>query len=157
MVAINVQAGMAAHVLDRHPEQARAALRAIKDTSSVALTDLAGTLGVLRDDGVAAPLRPTGGLSGLDELAAPLRAAGIDVQVTLEGREDRVPAAVGVAAFRIAQEATTNILRHAGAQRASITVVVGDDAVDVTRASSSPSCSSASWASCSSPASTAPA
>lgn len=131
MVAINVQAGMAAHVLDRDPEQTRAALRAIKDTSSVALSDLAGTLGVLREDGDAAPLRPTGSLSGLDELATPLRGAGIDVEVRLEGDEDHVPAAVGTAAFRIAQEASTNILRHAGAHRASITVVVGDDAVDV--------------------------
>ena len=55
MVAINVQAGLAAHVLDRRPEQTRRALKAIKDASNVALADLAETLGVLRDDGAAAP------------------------------------------------------------------------------------------------------
>ncbi|MDQ3632419.1 MAG: sensor histidine kinase, partial [Actinomycetota bacterium] len=132
MVAISVQAGMAAHMLDRRPEQTRTSLRSIKDAADVALSDLAGTLGALRDDDAAVPLRPTGNLSGLDELAAPLRGAGIDVEVTVEGREERVPAAVGAAAFRIAQEAATNILRHAGATRASITVEVGGDSVDVT-------------------------
>ncbi|CAA9525327.1 MAG: Two-component system sensor histidine kinase, partial [uncultured Thermoleophilia bacterium] len=131
MVAINVQAGMAAHVLDRSPERTRAALRAIKDASSVALTDLAGTLGALRDHGDAVPFRPTGSLSGLEELAAPLRGAGIDVEVAVKGPEDLVPAAIGAAAYRIVQEATTNILRHAGARRASITVEVTDDAVDL--------------------------
>ena len=111
---------------------ARTALRAIKDASDAALTDLARTLGLLRDDDAPAPLRPTEGLSGLAGLAAPLRGAGIAVDVAIEGREDRVPAAVGAAAFRIAQEAATNILRHAGARRASITVAVGGEAVDVT-------------------------
>jgi signal transduction histidine kinase len=132
MVAISVQAGTAAHVVDRRPEQAHTALRAIKDASDAALTDLTRTLGLLRDGSAPAPLRPTEGLSGMAELAAPLRGAGIAVDVAIEGREDRVPAEIGAAAFRIAQEAATNILRHAGARRASITVEVGRDAVDVT-------------------------
>jgi len=68
MVAINVQAGVAAHRLDQDPEQARTALRAIKDTSGEALADLRSTLGVLRGKDVAAPLGPTGGLDDLDEL-----------------------------------------------------------------------------------------
>ena len=131
MVAISVQAGTAAHVLDRRPEQARTALRAIKDASDGALSDLSRTLGLLRDDDAPAPLRPTEGLSGLAELAAPLRGAGITVDVAIGGREDHVPPAVGAAAFRIVQEATTNILRHAGATRASIAVEVGLETVDV--------------------------
>jgi signal transduction histidine kinase len=132
MVAISVQAGTAAHVIDRRPEQARAALRAIKDASDTALTDLARTLGLLRDADAPAPLRPTEGLPELVELAAPLRGAGIDVDVSVEGREDRVPPAVGAAAFRIVQEAATNILRHAGATRASIRIEVDAGALDVT-------------------------
>ena len=132
MVAISVQAGTAAHVLDRRPEQAGTALRAIKDASDAALTDLARTLGLLRDDDAPAPLRPTEGLSGLAGLAAPLRGAGIAVDVAIEGHQDRVPPAVGAAAFRIVQEAATNILRHAGARRATITVEVGGEAVEVT-------------------------
>ncbi len=130
MVAISVQAGTAAHVIDRRPEQARAALRAIKDASDTALTDLAQTLGLLRDADAPAPLRPTEGLADLDELAAPLRGAGIDVDVFFAGGQ--VPPAVGAAAFRIVQEAATNILRHAGATRASIRVDVDAAAVDVT-------------------------
>ena len=70
MVAINVQAGVAAHLLDRDPEQARSALRAIKATSGEALRDLRATLGVLRGDDGDAPVRPAAGLGDLDELAA---------------------------------------------------------------------------------------
>lgn len=132
MVAISVQAGMAAHMLDRRPEEARTSLRSIKDAADIALADLAGTLGALRDDGTAAPLRPTGDLAGLEELAAPLRGAGIDVSVRVEGRQERVPAAVATAAFRIAQEATTNVLRHAGATQAHIAVAVTAGSVEVT-------------------------
>jgi signal transduction histidine kinase len=132
MVGISVQAGAAAHVLDQRPEQARVALRAIKDASDAALADLARTLGLLRDDDAPAPLHPTEALSGLAGLAVPLRGAGIAVEVAIDGREDRVPPEIGAAAFRIAQEATTNILRHAGAGRASITVVVGEQAVVLT-------------------------
>jgi signal transduction histidine kinase len=131
MVAISVQAGTAAHVLDHRPEQARFALRAIKDASDAALADLARTLGLLRDDDAPAPLRPTEALSGLAELAVPLRSAGIAVDVAISGRDEHVAPEIGVAAFRIAQEATTNILRHAGAGRASITVAVGERSVVV--------------------------
>ena len=132
MVAISVQAGTAAHLLDRRPEQARTALRAIKEASDAALSDLARTLGLLREDDSPAPLRPTEGLSGLAALASPLRGAGIDVDVDVAGREERVAPEVGAAVFRIVQEATTNILRHAGARRASIVVEVGDEVVHVT-------------------------
>lgn len=132
MVGISVQAGTAAHVLDQRPEQARVALRAIKDASDAALADLARTLRLLRDDDASAPLHPTEALSGLAGLAVPLRGAGIAVDVAISGREDRVAPEIGAAAFRIAQEATTNILRHAGAGRAGITVAVGERAVVVT-------------------------
>ena len=132
MVAISVQAGTAAHVLNRRPDQARTALRAIKGASDAALTDLARTLGLLRDTDAPAPLQPTEGLQGVAELAAPLRGAGIAVEVAVEGGEDRVSAAVGAAVFRIVQEAATNILRHAGAKRASISVEVGGESIDVT-------------------------
>ena len=134
MVAISVQAGVAAHVLDRGPPEARTALRAIKDTSDAALADLTRTLGVMRDDDAPAPLRPAGdsaGLAAVAGLAAPLRGAGLTVDVSVEGPQDRVPPAIGAAAFRIAQEAATNILRHAGAERASIAVEVGGDVVDL--------------------------
>ena len=123
MVAINVQAGVAAHLIDRDPGQAHSALRAIKATSGEALADLRATLGVLRGDD-SAPVRPAVGLGDLDELAAGLRAAG--VQVSLEvGEVGDVPAAVQTAGYRIVQEALTNALRHADAS--AVRVVVGRD------------------------------
>jgi signal transduction histidine kinase len=131
MVAINVQAGVAAHVLDQRPEQVRTALTEIKRVSGDALTDLRATLGLLRDDGGHAPTRPTESLDQLQDLVAPLRAAGVEVAVTVTCVDEdvAVPTAVGAAGYRIAQEALTNILRHAGARRADLVVTVSTAAV----------------------------
>ena len=128
MVAINVQAGVAAHRLDRDPEQARSALRAIKDTSGEALRDLRATLGVLRGEELEAPVRPAAGLGDLDELAAALRASGVDVQLDV-GDVAALPGAVNAAGYRIVQEALTNVLRHASASRVRVSVVREDGAV----------------------------
>jgi signal transduction histidine kinase len=114
MTEINVQAGVAAHLIDHDPEQARSALRNIKRASGDALTDLRGTLGVLRGTESSAPVEPTGGRVSLDELAAGLRATGVEVTLDV----DELPSgasAVRTAAYRIVQEALTNVLRHAGA------------------------------------------
>jgi signal transduction histidine kinase len=120
MVAINVQAGVAAHLIERDPGQAHSALRAIKDTSGEALADLRATLGVLRGD-ASAPVRPAVGLGDLDELAAGLRAAGVDVRFEIADVGD-LPAAVHAAGYRIVQEALTNVLRHASASSVQVTV-----------------------------------
>jgi signal transduction histidine kinase len=129
LVAINVQAGVAAHRLDRDPGQAHTALRAIKDTSGEALADLRAALGVLRGD-AAAPVRPAGGLADLGDLAAGLRAAGIRVELRVGDLAD-VPAAVQAAGYRIVQEALTNALRHAGASSVRVTVAREDGDVRV--------------------------
>ncbi len=122
MTAINVQAGVAAHLLERDPGQAHAALRSIKDTSGGALADLRSTLEVLRDPSAAAPLGPPAGLADLPELAAGLRAAGVEVAIVgIDGAAD-APAPVQSAAYRIVQEALTNVARHAGAATATVTV-----------------------------------
>ncbi len=126
MVAINVQAGVAAHLIDGDPEQARSALRKIKAASGEALTDLRVTLGVLRDHDNAAPVGPATGLHDLDELAAGLRTAGVRVTLDIEELE-RVPAAVHAAGYRIVQEALTNVLRHAQASTVRVSVA-GEDA-----------------------------
>ena len=129
MVAINVQAGVAAHLLDQDTEQAREALLHIKPTSGDALNDLRATLGVLRDPAQAAPVGPAAGLDDLDDVAAQLRAAGIEV--TVDAPTIAVPTPVGAASYRIVQEALTNVLRHARATRASVVVHVDADAVSI--------------------------
>ena len=131
MVAINVQSGVAAHLIDSDPEQARSALREIKATSGEALRDLRGTLGVLRGDDDAAPLGPGSGLGDLDELAGALRAAGVDVRLEVDGALGPVPAAVHAAGYRIVQESLTNVLRHARASRAEVVVARERGAVRV--------------------------
>ena len=135
MTAINVQAGVAAHLLERDPHQAYDALRDIKQTSGDALTDLRSTLDVLRDPTQAAPLGPVASLADIDELTAGLRTAGVQVDVDVNVGDD-VPAAVQSAGYRIVQEALTNVARHADAsstrvcvKRASgeVTIEVVDD------------------------------
>jgi signal transduction histidine kinase len=130
MVAINVQAGVAAHLIDRDPEQARAALHTIKAASGEALNDLRATLGILRDPDTAAPVAPATSLRDVDELAAVLRAAGVRVTLEIEGL-DRVPAAVHAAGYRIVQEALTNVLRHAHASAVRVSVTDDDGAVRI--------------------------
>jgi signal transduction histidine kinase len=131
MVAINVQAGVAAHVLHKRPGQAETALTEIKRVSGAALDDLRATLGLLRDEHAAAPVAPTRVLSGVPDLAAPLRAAGVRVDVDLDGPEERVTSPVGAAAYRIVQEALTNVLRHADASAAAVRVAIGTHSVEI--------------------------
>jgi signal transduction histidine kinase len=125
MTAINVQAGAAAHLLQRRPEAAAAALAEIRRVSGEALGDLRGTLGQLRDGGHA-PLRPAPSLDGLDDLVERVRAAGVDVSLTRYGTSGRIPASLEAAAHRIVQEALTNVLRHSRASVATVTVTVDD-------------------------------
>jgi signal transduction histidine kinase len=130
MVEINVQAGVAAHLIDRNPDQARSALRHIKAASGEALSDLRATLGVLRGADGAAPVEPTAAVDDLEELAAGLRSAGVTVAFAV----DPLPAGAGAVqavVYRIVQEALTNVLRHAGASRVEVRVARDGDAVDV--------------------------
>jgi signal transduction histidine kinase len=131
MVAINVTAGVAAHVLHKRPGQAETALTEIKRVSGAALDDLRATLGLLRDEHATAPVHPTRVLSEVPDLAAPLRAAGVRVEVELDGPEERVPSAVGAAAYRIVQEALTNVLRHADASSAAVRVAIGTHDLEI--------------------------
>jgi signal transduction histidine kinase len=112
---INVQAGVALHVNGELPEQARAALAAIKDASREALGELRSALDVLRQTGEVAPRGPARGLGQLPDLIAGARSAGLDVRVETEGVPVALPAPLDLAAYRIAQEALTNVIRHAAA------------------------------------------
>ena len=126
MSLINVQAGAALHRFDDDPEQARAALAAIKDASKQALVELRSVLGVLRRVDEDAPRSPTPGAARLGELVTQSAAAGLDVQLVTEGRPRALPPAVDVAAYRIVQEALTNVARHSGTTAATVRVEYGD-------------------------------
>ncbi|MGH8996358.1 MAG: sensor histidine kinase [Acidimicrobiales bacterium] len=124
---INVQASMGLDLIDRRPEQARAALTAIKQASKEALDELRAVLTTLRSDGAAAPRAPAPGLDRLSELVELTKSAGLRVQLEVIGETEDVPAVVQLAAYRIIQESLTNIARHAGQARATVRVICRDN------------------------------
>jgi signal transduction histidine kinase len=128
---IAVNAGAALEVLNEHPQQAVDALAAISAASKDAMRELRFILGTLRsveDDGnkSRAP-----GLGRLDALVASTSAAGVPTEACVVGRPRPLPVAVHVAAFRIVQEALTNVLRHAGHATAAIRITYERDALIV--------------------------
>ena len=131
---VAVQSGAALHVLDTDPEAARAALIAIRETSKTSLQELRAMLGVLRgagEVGEGVPLAPTPGLSRIEDLARPLREAGLQVEIEPLPSGDPLPAIVDASAYRIVQEALTNVLRHAGKANVRISLTRDSDAVSV--------------------------
>lgn len=131
---IHLQAGVALHVLDKQPEQVATSLEAIRLTSKDALAELRHTLGMFREADGPDPTAPVPGLGQLDGLVAPLRAAGRSVDVRISGGGETgggVPATVDHAAYRIVQEALTNVVRHAGEAPVSVSVTVADGAVRI--------------------------
>jgi signal transduction histidine kinase len=117
---INVQAGVGLHLMDGRPEQAREALAAIKTASAEALREVRSVLGVLRTDGTA-PRSPAPGLERLADLTDD---AGFAVKTEVTGEPRSLPAEVSRAAYRIVQEALTNVRRHAG-PGAAATIDIG--------------------------------
>lgn len=131
MSLINVQAGVALHLVDRRPEQAQTALKAIKEASKEALVELRSLVGVLREETDAAPRAPAAMLDSLDELVERTAHAGLILEKTVDGDVRRLPAAVELAAFRIVQEAITNVVRHSGARHANVHLAYGADMLSI--------------------------
>ena len=115
MSVIAVQSGVANHVIDSRPAQARQALATIEATSRSALVELRRLLGVLRqgDDPVAS-LEPNPGMAEIGRLVEQVRSAGVEVELKVEGEPGDLPPGVDLSAFRIAQEGLTNVLKHGG-------------------------------------------
>jgi signal transduction histidine kinase len=128
---INVQAGVALHLIDEQPEQARTALAAIKEASGHALRDVRHALGTLRGEGERAPRAPAPSLARLDELVSGAEGVGLRVAVEVTGRERPLPAEVDQAAYRIVQEALTNVRRHAAAGAATVRLDYGEEELEV--------------------------
>jgi signal transduction histidine kinase len=120
LATISVQAGVGMHVIEQRPDQAREALTAIKKISDDGLTDVKTILGILRADTSMEeqpeqPRAPRDGLDQLTELVGTAEAAGLRVELNVDGHARPLPAPVDLAAYRIIQEALTNVLRHAEA------------------------------------------
>jgi signal transduction histidine kinase len=129
---IAVQSGVGAHVAGTQPEEAAKALAAIEATSRAALTELRRLLGVLRQEGEPqGSLAPVPGLADLDALLAEVGKAGLAVRLRVEGTPSPLPAGVDLSAYRIVQEALTNVVKHAGPARAQVVVGYRDQEVTV--------------------------
>jgi signal transduction histidine kinase len=123
---INIQASMGLDLMDTQPEQARAALSAIKTASKDALEELRAMLTTLRRNEDAAPRAPAPGLDRLPELVENSHAAGLSVEVQIHGMVLPLSPTVHLAAYRIIQESLTNVARHAGQARVTVRVTFDD-------------------------------
>ncbi|GAA3076103.1 hypothetical protein GCM10017600_09630 [Streptosporangium carneum] len=124
MSLITVKATVANHVADARPQEARAALAVIEQTSRSTLAEIHRVLDLLRSDGDPQQARlPAPGMADLPELAAHARSAGVEVELTVR-EEAALPPAVAMSVYRIVQQALTNVITHAGPARCSVTVDV---------------------------------
>ena len=126
-----VQASAARRMIDHDPERAREALSSVEQTGREALSEMRRVLEMLRGSEEEAELQPQPSLDDIGGLLERARAAGLDVELEVEGDPRRVQSSVDLSAFRIVQEALSNTLEHAGAEHARVTLRYGADAVEV--------------------------
>ncbi|MFE6821954.1 sensor histidine kinase [Streptomyces sp. NPDC057690] len=128
MAVANAQAGTARHLAPTHPEQAQRLLGELTTTTSSALLELRATVGVLRQigDPDVDPLQPAPGLDRLPELIATCESAGVEVSVTTEGEPRLLSPGVDLTAYRIIQEALTNVTKHGAGRGARVRLTYSD-------------------------------
>jgi signal transduction histidine kinase len=129
LAAIVMQSGGAQNVLDSDPERARQSLAVIESTARRGLEEMRRMLGLLGE--TEAALAPQPGLDRLEELFEAVRAAGIEVRSSITGERRPLPAAVDVSAYRLVQEALTNVMKHAGASTVDVRVEQLPDGLDI--------------------------
>jgi signal transduction histidine kinase len=139
MSVIAVQSGVGNHVIDTQPAEARQALAAIEATSRAALTEMRRLLGVLRQEGEPrGSLTPAPGLADLSSLATQVQDAGLQIWINVEGQRGSVPPGIDLSAYRVIQEALTNVIKHAASAAATVTICYRDDSVTVEVANQAP-------------------
>lgn len=125
----NAQAGTAAFLARARPDQAQRILTELTGTTSAALRELKATVGLLRQPGDTAgdsPWEPAPGLARLPELTAAFASSGLDVQITVEGTERPLSPSVDLTAYRVVQEALTNVTKHAATGTAHVRLSYDD-------------------------------
>jgi signal transduction histidine kinase len=143
MTVVAVQAGFGEYVFDSQPREARASLAAIQTVTREALEDMQRLLGVLRQAapgpaGTPPPLAPAPGLAGLERLIAGTAGAGVKVDLLRTGQVRGLPPGIDLAAFRIVQEALTNVVKHSGADCCAVSIGYGPDELSVEITDSGP-------------------
>ncbi|MEC3979674.1 sensor histidine kinase [Amycolatopsis sp. H20-H5] len=129
---INVQAGVATHLLRAQPDAAEEALAHVRLASRTALSELGTLLGVLRQSGdAAAPTEPAPGLDRLDTLVDSFVRAGLRIELTTSGKVRPTTSAVDLAAYRIIQESLTNVQKHSGGSGATVRLEHRADALHI--------------------------
>jgi signal transduction histidine kinase len=131
MGLIAVQAGVGAHVIESRPEEAKRSLEIIDSASRSALAEIRRMLGLLRSPEEPADTSPSPGLDDLRWLAEETALAGLEVELRVDAPRPPLPPGIQLTVYRIVQEAVTNALKHAGASRASVSVVVEDGAARI--------------------------
>lgn len=137
---VNVQAGVASHVMDQRPDQAKQALAHVREASRHALNELQATVGLLRQSGEStAPTEPAPGLGVLDELVEGFTRAGLSVTVSVSpqgasaGEGPALPSAIDLTAYRVVQEALTNVQKHVGTgAHADVRIAAAPTSLEVT-------------------------
>ncbi|MEW1718289.1 sensor histidine kinase [Streptomyces sp. NPDC093109] len=133
LAVANAQAGTAAHLVHTHPDRSGQILADLAVTTSSALRELRTTLGLLRQAGESeAPLAPSPGLGQLPGLTAAFTAAGLVVTVTTEGEVRPLSPGVDLTAYRIVQEALTNVTRHTAAVAAQVRLAYSHHRLTIT-------------------------
>jgi signal transduction histidine kinase len=128
---IAIQSDAAEAALDRDPALAQAPLRTIRGSATEALAEMRRLLDVLREDDAGGELAPQPGLGRLPELVERARAAGVDVTLEVSGTPQALPPSVDLSAYRIVQEALTNVRKHAGGAPTTVALAWRRDALEV--------------------------
>jgi signal transduction histidine kinase len=127
-----LQAGAARQALDRNPDKAREPMLSVEATGRSAMSELRRLVAMLRQPGDEEGLAPQPSLRHLDLLVARMREAGLTIDLDVDDGLEGIPPGVDLSAYRIAQEALTNVLKHASATHVDVKVVRDAGAVEVT-------------------------
>jgi signal transduction histidine kinase len=133
MALANAQAGTAAHLFATHPAQAGRILTELTGTTTAALRELEATVGLLRQPEPAEEsLNPAPGLDRLPDLVAAFAAAALHITITVDGPVQPLSAGADLTAFRIVQEALTNVAKHAAVNTAHVNLAYSDEQLTIT-------------------------